>query len=172
MPSPSNVAVIANHEGLDSQALLATATAQWQASGINVVGVVAENNNVPGECSAGFVRDIASGKPFSIHLDQPPPGKTCHLDASGVEDAGSGLLAQIPAADVVVFSKFGKLEAMQGGLWAAFMAAMAAGKPLLTTVSSKHLEAWKAFAPRTLWLEGEAAAIDGWWRAQHGIEPR
>ncbi len=171
MPSSSNVAVIANHPGLDSQALLARMAGRWQASGIKVVGVLAENNEVAGECSAGFVRDIASGKPFSIHLDQALAGKTCHLDADGMEDAGSGLLAQIPAAEVVVFSKFGKLEAMQGGLWAAFMAAMAAGKPLLTTVSSKHLEAWKAFAPRTLWLAGEAAAIEGWWRAQ-GTESR
>jgi nucleoside-triphosphatase THEP1 len=170
MPSPSHVAVIANHAGLDSQALLAKAAGQWRASGVKVVGVLAENNEIAGECSAGFVRDIASGQPFSVHLDAPPKGQTCHLDAGGMEGAGSGLLAQIPAADVVIFSKFGKLEAMQGGLWMAFAAAMAAGKPLLTTVSSKHFDAWREVAPHALWLEGETQAIEDWWCAQRRVE--
>ncbi len=165
MPSSSNVAVIANHPGLDSQALLARMAGRWQASGIKVVGVLAENNEVAGECSAGFVRDIASGKPFSIHLDQPLAGKTCHLDADGMEDAGSGLLAQIPAAEVVVFSKFGKLEAMGEGLAPAFKAAFAAGKPVLTTVSAKHRDAWRAFAPETTFLSADDVTIMMWWQS-------
>jgi hypothetical protein len=135
------------------------------ASGIKVAGVVAQNNEVVGACSAGFVRDIASGRQFSIHLDAPPAGKLCHLDATGMEDAGSGLLAQIPAADVVVFSKFGKLEAMRGGLWPAFSAAVATGKPLLTSVSSKHVEAFMAFAPEAAWIKGKREAVEEWWRA-------
>lgn len=171
MPNSSNIAVIANREGLDSQVLLAKLAADWRASGAKVVGVLAENNEVAGECSAGFVRDIASGRQFSVHLDAPPPGKTCHLDAVGMEDAGSGLLAQIPEADVVIFSKFGKLEAMQGGLWPAFRAAALSGKPLLTTVSPKHLDAWNAFAPHAAWLEGERSALEDWWRAVHPAAP-
>ena len=75
----------------------------------------------------------------------------------------AGLLAQIPQADIVVFSKFGKLEATQKGLWAAFAAAVSAGRPLLTTVSPKHAQAWQAFAPAALRLEGEPAAIAQWW---------
>lgn len=168
MTNPSNIAAIANHEGLDSQALLSRMAADWRASGIRVVGILAQNNDVPGECSAGFVRDIASGKQFSIHLDAPLAGHTCHLDAAGMEDAGSGLLGQIAEADVVVFSKFGKLEAMQGGLWPAFSAAVKAGKPLLTTVSSKHVEAWRAFVPAATWIEGKTASVEQWWRMVHG----
>jgi hypothetical protein len=167
MPRPSNIAVIANHEGLDSQALLSKVTAGWLASGIKVAGVLAQNNEVAGACSADFVRDLASGRLFSIHLDAPPAGKACHLDASGMEDAGAVLLAQIPAADIVVFSKFGKLEAMQGGLWPAFSATIAAGRPLLTTVSAKHVEAWKAFAPEAAWIGGEPAKVAEWWHAVH-----
>lgn len=165
MPRSSNIAVIANHEGLDSQALLSRVTAGWLASGTRVVGVLAQNNEVAGACSAGFVRDIASGRLFSIHLDAPPAGKMCHLDASGMDDAGACLLTQISTADVVVFSKFGKLEAMQGGLWPAFSAAIAAGRPLLTTVSAKHVEAWKAFAPQATWIGGEPAKVAEWWHA-------
>jgi hypothetical protein len=114
-------------------------------------------------CSAGFLRDLASGRRFSIQLDAPPAGSSCHLDATGMEDAGTGLLAQIPDADIVVFSKFGKLEAARQGLWTAFAAAVSAGKPLLTTVSPRHMESWNACAPAALRLDGDAAAIAQWW---------
>ncbi len=166
MTNPSNIAAIANHEGLDSQALLSRMAADWRASGIRVVGILAQNTTFR-VSESGFVRDIASGKQFSIHLD-----RRCRthlpLDAAGMEDAGSGLLGQIAEADVVVFSKFGKLEAMQGGLWPAFSAAVKAGKPLLTTVSSKHVEAWRAFVPAATWIEGKTASVEQWWRMVHG----
>jgi len=165
MTTSSSIAYIANHEGLDSQALLSAAAVQWRAAGVKAVGVVAENNDTEGVCSAGFLRDLASGKRFSIQLDAPPAGTICHLDTAGMEDAGTSLLAQIADADVAVFSKFGKMEAAQQGLWAAFAAAVAAGKPLLTTVSSRHTESWAIFAPAALRLEGSPAAIAQWWSA-------
>src|SRR3546814_16746566 len=77
----------------------------------------------------------------------------------------SDLLAQIAAADVVVVSKFGKLEAMRQGLWPAFAAAVAIGKPLLTTVSHRHVGAWTAFAPAAAWLGPEPPSIAPWWHA-------
>lgn len=155
----NSIAVIANRENLDSQALLSEAVTAWRKAGIKVAGVLAENINVEGMCSAGFMRDIASEKKFSVQLDVPAAGTTCHLDATGMESAGTNLLAQIPGADIVVFSK---LEAAQGGLWAAFQAAIASGKPILTTVSSRHIESWKKFAPEAVWLEGDHAAIEQW----------
>lgn len=165
MTRQNRVAVIANREGLDSQALLASATEAWRAAGVKVVGILAENNDIEGMCSADFVRDIASGARYSIHLDAPPPGKTCHLDAEGMDRACAGLHGQIASADVVVLSKFGKLEAMRQGLWPAFRAAVATRKPLLTTVSARHLEAWKAFAPVPAWLEPDGSSIERWWEA-------
>lgn len=165
MSNTCNVAVIANREGLDSQLLLLKFVGNLRRAGVKVAGILAENNDAAGECSANFVRDIASGRQFSVHLDAPPAGTACHLDASGMEDAGHGLLGQIPAADIVIFSKFGKLEAARGGFWPAFEATCRAGKPLLTTVSPKHVDAWKAFAPQAIWLNGDDAAIDDWWRS-------
>jgi len=174
MTGQDTVAVIANREGLDSQALLARAAEAWRAAGIKVVGIVAENNDTEGMCSADFVRDIASGARYSVHLDAPPPGKTCHLDAAGMDEACAGLLDQITSADVVVLSKFGKLEAARQGFWPAFAAAVATGKPLLTTVSARHLEAWRAFAPTPAWLEpNDGSSIERWWQAvKPGTRPR
>ena len=54
---------------------------------------------------------------------------------------------------------------MGQGFWPAFAAAVAAGKPLLTTVSARHMEAWKAFAPKPVWLEPDGISIERWWQA-------
>lgn len=161
------IAAIANHEGLDSQALLSRVARSWQKAGISVAGVLAEDSDVDAPCSAGFLRDIVSRRRYSIHLDAPPAGKTCHLDAAGMDNAGAGLLGQIASADVVVLSKFGKLETMRQGLWAVFSTAVAVSKPLLTTVSSKHVEAWTAFDPAATWVEPDEQSIEQWWQALH-----
>lgn len=165
MPGQSDIAVIRNREGTDHQDLLAGAVADWREAGLRIAGVIAEADRGEGPCSAGFLCDIASGQKFSIQLDAPPAGTSCHLDGDGVGAAAAALLDQIPTADIVVFSKFGKLEAMQQGLWPAFRAAVATRKPIVTTVSAKHVDAWGAFAPSADWLAPDPAAIVDWWRA-------
>src|SRR5690606_36582339 len=120
MSRSDTIAVLANREGLDSQAFLSAVVANWRQAGVRVAGMLAENGAIEGACSAGFLRDIASGRRYSIHLDAPLAGKTCHLDAAGMDAAGAGMLDQIASADVVVLSKFGKMEAMRQGLWPAF----------------------------------------------------
>jgi len=162
----STIAVIANREGLDSQALLASAAEEWQKAGARVAGVVAEEDH-DGPCSAGFLCDIASGQKYSIQLPEPPAGTICHLDSDGVAEASAGLMRQIADADVVVLAKFGKLEGMERGLWRAFSAAIKAGKPVLTTVSAKHAEAAKKRLPDAEWLDGKKEAIAEWWQANH-----
>lgn len=90
-------------------------------------------------------------------------GTSCDIDAAGVEAAGRGVLTDLAKSDLVVLSKFGKLEAMGGGLARTFEATIAADKPLLTTVSEKHLEAWRAVAPDSILLPADEAAIRRWW---------
>lgn len=158
------MAVIANRKGGNSLAVLSGLAAEWQSTGTRVVGLLAEENDAEGVCSAGFLRDIASGRAYSIQLDASPAGTSCHLDEVGVENASTGLLDQIASADVVILSKFGKLEALRKGLWPAFAAVFAAGKPLLTTVSAKHADALKEVAPAALWLEADRASVEEWWR--------
>lgn len=163
MTVSGKIALVANRAGQDNQALLARAAAAWCRRGDRVVGVLAEQlDAVEAACSAGFLRDIASDRLFAIHLEAPPTGTTCHLNADGVEAACAQLLAQIPSSDVVVLSKFGKLEANRQGLWAGFAAAFSAAKPVLTTVSAKHVEAWKALAPFATWLEADDLVLGDW----------
>ncbi len=161
---PSRVAGIVGVESTQAQSLLTVAVARWRARGAKVVGVLAEAHGIPGRtCGAGFLRDIASNKPYSIYRETVSSSTTCHLDASGVEAACENLQGQIPACDLVVLSKFGKLEAMHQGLADAFTAAMAAGKPILTSISDKHRDAWRAFVPDATLLAADEAALEAWW---------
>lgn len=139
--------------------------ADGRSAGLNVVGVIAETHGLPERtCSAGVLRDIASGVQYPIYLETSVE-TSCHLDALGVEVACSSVLDQVQDSDLVVLSKFGKLEAIHKGLFPAFEAAIAARKPVLTTVSSKHREAWKAFAADAASIEADKAALAGWWQA-------
>jgi len=158
------IAALANRDGLDSQVLLAAAAAGWSRAGLRVAGLLARNADTGEVCSADILTDIASDRHYRVRLDEAPALTSCHLDVAGMETACAALLGQIDAADIVVLSKFGKLEAMERGLWPAFVAAAAAGKPLLTSVSEKHVAAWTRFAPAGLWLDTDPAAIAGWWR--------
>ena len=116
-------------------------------------------------CSAGFLRDIASGTQFSIYLQDAPRGTSCDLDEGGIDAACRQLLPQIPGCDLLIMSKFGKSEAGGGGLAPAFEAAIKAHKPILTSVSELHLTAWRALAPKAADLPCDGSAVRRWWES-------
>ncbi len=165
-PSTQRVAAVAGGDGAAVQALLAATIAEWRAAGAKIVGVLGELHGLPDRtCGAGFLRDVAFDRPYPIYLEAAPSRTSCHLDAAGVAKACAAILGQIPTSDLVVLNKFGKLEAMGEGLAAAFELAIGAGKPVLTTVSAKHREAWRTFAPQAVFLDADRAALQNWWRA-------
>lgn len=157
-------AVLGGADGPTLQALLTAAVAEWKAAGLHVAGVIAEAHGLSDRaCSAGFLRDIGSGEAYPMFLEASPAGTSCHLDPNGVKEACDAVLGQVGRSDVVVLSKFGKLEATGGGLAPAFAAAIAAGKPVLTTVSDLHKVACHQLAPDALQLPADAKAIRDWW---------
>jgi hypothetical protein len=161
----SKIGVVTGTDDATAQALFAAVAADWRQSGAAIVGLISEAHNLPDRtCSAGILRDIVSGKPFPIYLSTPPENTSCHLDAAGVEAACADILGQIAASDLVILSKFGKLEAQGQGLAAAFQAAAAAGKPILTTVSAKHRDAWDRFAAGADYLHSDRAELRSWWQ--------
>jgi nucleoside-triphosphatase THEP1 len=165
----SKVAAIVGGDGTPTQALLSDAVATWRAAGVKVGGVIAETHGIPDRtCGAGLLRDIATGQPYKIYFLTAPSNTSCHLDPSGVEAAGDGLLEQLKDSDVIVLSKFGKLEAMHQGLASVFDAAVAAGKPVLTTVSEKQRDAWRTYAPDAATLPPDAHALQAWWQSVQG----
>jgi nucleoside-triphosphatase THEP1 len=158
------LAALTGNDGAMIQALLAEMVADWLAAGTRIAGVTGETHGLPDRiCGAGILREIATGKAHPIYIDTPLSRTSCHLDAAGVADACAAVISQIPTCDLVVLNKFGKLEAMGEGLAPALSAAVAAGKPVLTTVSGKHVNAWRELAPNSVILAAEKTAVQKWW---------
>jgi nucleoside-triphosphatase THEP1 len=162
-PAASSIATVIGADTAAIQTLFAAAATKWRSEGLNVVGLIAETHGLENRvCRAGYLRDVASGKAFSIYVDTPRAETSCHLDSGGVDSACEELLEQIANCDLVVLSKYGKLEAEHSGLAPAFDAAIKAGKPILTTVSDRHREAWKDFAAGAVYLSPDKTALDQW----------
>lgn len=162
----STVAVVQGADSESVQRLFSAVAANLQAEGVNVTGVTAEMHELPDRsCSAGLLRNVKSGERFSIYLENQPTHTSCHLDAAGVEDACATVLSDMQTCKLIVLSKFGKLEAMRGGLFPVFEAAIAAGTPVLTTVSGKHRQAWQSFAPNADYIDASEADVRKWWRS-------
>jgi nucleoside-triphosphatase THEP1 len=164
MTATGRLGVVSGAHCTAAQAVIAAAVAGWRAEGAKVAGVLSEEHGLPDRsCGAGYLRDIESGERFTIYRDVPAGDSACHIDAKGVEAACAAVLPQIAASDLVVFNKFGKLEAAHQGLWRALEAAVAAGKPSLLALSEKHAEVFRAFAPDAIWMAPDHAALDRWW---------
>ncbi|WP_281806563.1 DUF2478 domain-containing protein [Methylocystis echinoides] len=160
----NRIAAVTGGRSAVVQPLFAALVAEWRAGGTKIAGALSEPDGASDRtCTAGFLREINSGEAYQIHLETPPVGTSCDIDAAGVETAGRDVLVDLATSDLVVLSKFGKLETMGRGLARAFEAAIAGNKPLLTSVSEKHLEAWRAFAPDSILLPADDAAIRRWW---------
>lgn len=166
MAMNSRIAAVVGADSAFVQELFASLVASWRSSGGRVVGLLGEVHEVPDHtCRAGTLRDIVSGNAYPIFLEKRSTETSCLIDAVGVEAAAAALLPQVPGSDLVVLSKFGKVEAAHGGLATVFEAAVAAGKPVLTSVSDKHRDAWREFAPEAIPLAADASAIREWWQA-------
>jgi nucleoside-triphosphatase THEP1 len=162
----SKIAAVMGVRSATVQPLFAALVADWRAAGAAVAGVIAEPHGPESRvCTAGVLRDIITGEPYQIHLETPPQGRSCDIDAGGVEDACKAVLSRLATSDLVVLSKFGKLETQRMGLADAFEAAIAAGKPVLTTVSDRHADAWRALAVDGISLPADPGAIRAWWSA-------
>lgn len=143
------------------QSLLLTSARRWKQSGRRIVGVV----EVPSSKGNGHrLEDLATGAQYAIYQELGSSSGACRLCGSGIIEACESLCRQIAAGcDLVVISKFGKLEAARTGLIAAFSAAIVAEKPILTAVAPTFIEAWQRFAgPLASFSAPEEAAIEAW----------
>ena len=132
---------------------LHAAAERWRARGLTVIGTV-EVLPDPADPDCVHLLDLTSGDRFPLNQDLGPGSAGCSLDPQGLAAACGRVEAAIAAlgADacargaVVILSKFGRQEAEGQGLTAAFGAAVAAGLPVLTSVSPVVTDAWAAFA--------------------------
>lgn len=161
------IGVVRGASNVEIQDILRSLADLWRRE-LRLAGVVAESHGLPDRfCQAGYLRNLATEARFSIFEDLGPGTATCHLDGAGAVAASAAIQRDIAAGcDLVVLNKFGKLEVAGDGLAGAFQAALAAGLPLLTSVSPAHDEAWRQFSAREFAvLPADPTAIDRWRRA-------
>jgi nucleoside-triphosphatase THEP1 len=165
------IAALSGEARRTNQTLLADFVQRRRADGLRVVGVVefAERSET-GVCGRLSVIDLATGASIAISQNLGPGSTACNLDPGGVAEACAAAQRAIAAgADLVVLSKFGKLEAARGGLCDAFAAAIEAELPVVTTVNPVMREEWARFAG-TLSEDvcASAEALEAWWSLAAG----
>lgn len=130
-----------------------------------VVGVVEDYSRGSARKDADL-RSLADAHSRPIFQDLGERSTACSVDADSVAMACEAVRRDIAAGcDLVVLSKFAKLEAGRCGLSDAFVAALDAQAPILTSVAPKFDAQWAAFAaPLFVILPPQLAAIRAWWR--------
>jgi len=135
---------------------------------LRVAGVIEET--LPG--GDARLRSLVDDRVYPVFQDLGPSSTACSLDSESLTLACEAVRRDIVAGcELVVLSKFGKLEAQEGaGLAAAFAAAVESQTPILTSVAPKFDAEWRAFAePLFVMLPPTAAAIRGWWERAAAI---
>lgn len=165
------IAVVQGAESEAIQQLFADLLhAPWRPARIaGVVEMAGAVGDEPGSCGLEVLHSIADGRAFPLFQDLGAGSTACAIDPAGVAEACAAVCQDIAAGcDLVVLSKFAKLEAENGsGLMAAFVAALEAGVPILTAVSPGRREKWEAFAaPYYEVLAADLGEIAEWWAAQ------
>ena len=166
------IAVVQGAASAVVQHLLADFAARWKDRA-RIVGLVEEPQGVPG-CAPGYLRSLVDGRRYPIFQELGPGSEACSLDEVSLVDACERLRKDIAAGcDLVIISKFGKLEAeSRSGLLAACVDAIEAGIPTLTAVAPKFNDRWESFAaPFDTRVSAAAEAIDAWWEARRDAIP-
>ena len=174
MDSPAKpIAVVRGGSNADVEQTFRTLVDRWRPT-VRLAGLVSEGHGLADRaCNAGFLRNIATAERFSIFHDLGPDSTVCHLDGAGALTAAGAVRRDIAAGcELVVLSKFGKLEAAGEGLAGAFKTALDARIPLVTSVSPALEDAWKRFTGRPfVILPADPIEIDAWWRAARTMAP-
>jgi nucleoside-triphosphatase THEP1 len=152
-----------------SQRTLSIFAQQLRQEGLRVAGVVEVSRcGEESRCKSLGVQDLVSGETFPISQKLGAGSAACNLDPGGLALA-CGLIEDAieRGVDVVILSKFGKLEAARSGFCDAFRAAMLADIPVITAVSPPLAEDWNRFAGElSECVDAHVEALTAWWRSQ------
>jgi hypothetical protein len=153
----------------DIQKLLSAFAERRREEGLRVAGAI----EVPAPawaclCGPLGLKDLASGALFPVTLNLGEGSVACKLDAAGLAEACQSVLQAISqGADLVVLSKFGKVEAEGGGFLDAFNAAAGAGIPCVTGVAPPFAASFLQYAGGySQWIGADAGSIERWWTSR------
>lgn len=152
------------------QMLLARFAERRLREGLRVAGMIEElgPEGACGGCGSLILRDTATSASIPITQNLGRGSDACRLDSAGLATACQAVLEAIgQGADLVVLSKFGKIESEGGGLIDAFRAAAEAGIPCLTGVPPPFAAAFLEYAGGfSQWIEASDAELESWWQTR------
>jgi hypothetical protein len=168
-PLRGSIAALQSKSTFEVQHVLESFAERRLKAGVRVAGVIEiADASATGACRVLALREIGAGALFPIAQDLGAGSTACNLDTAGLAAACAKTLGAIErGADVVVLSKFGKLEAGGGGLLDCFAAAIGAGLPCVASVPHTLAGAFAKWAGDYLeWVEPNDDALDHWWLAR------
>lgn len=160
-----HIAALRHDGSTDIDALLSQLVARLRAEGRRVRGLLMTWPDGAVACGAMVLVDIDTGDEYLVSQDLGPLAQGCRADPQGFARASAVLrraLAEVPAPELVVVNRFGKLEAEGGGLADELLALVAAGIPVLTAVSDQNAPAWERFSGGLPRLGADDAALADW----------
>jgi len=141
------------------------------ASGHRLAGMV-EHNEAPvfHDKRDSRLRDVASTASCCLFQDLGRNSQACSLDPSAIAQACGLIEAAIePDLDLVILSKFGKVEAEGGGFRMAIGKAMLLDISILTSVNPLFEASWQEFTcGMATRLPIDRAHVMAWWGDRAG----
>lgn len=165
-PLNGSIAALQGEASPELQRLLASFAERRLMAGLRVAGVIQIAGPSSGCARRELaLRDIVTGAEYPIVQDLGRESQACSLDAGGVATACAAVMQAVErGVDVVVLSKFGKLEAGGGGLLDCFAAAAGAGVPCVVGVAPALSAPLRDFAGEFLkWIDASESALEDWW---------
>jgi nucleoside-triphosphatase THEP1 len=159
------VAAVIHPKGSGVDRLLEAFVSDLMRDGIKVRGLIQRNHGIG--CQARMeLMDLDSGEVFKISQDLGPGSVACRLNPDGIASASIALRKALDKpTDLLIANRFGSMELKGRGLADEMLAAMCAGIPLITSVTTPYLEGWRQFTGRLGdELSAESRDIVTWWQ--------
>jgi nucleoside-triphosphatase THEP1 len=171
-PQPKSLAAVIFENGDDANRIVTDFAQRLTEAGVRLGGFVQISEDTENcGCKDTYVLDLRTGTRTKILQDLGSGSQGCRVDPAALANIGhlvSEALSHAP--ELVVINRFGKLESEGKGLRDEIASAALSGIPTLVCVSTRYLEAWRAFATD---LGDEIgctpAALVAWWRSVTGV---
>lgn len=143
----ATVAAIVYPPGSRIEEFFAALAARLARDGVAVAGLLQHGLRAGIQDRCAFeLEDLWSGRRYPISQALGEGSAACSIDHAAIAAASVVLRDAIEAKpDVVLVNKFGALEAAGEGLREEMNQIVAAGLPLLTTVSEAQVAAWRDY---------------------------
>lgn len=159
----STAAVLYNDEGDAATAALWRTATELRRLGFRLGGLLNPLDSQGRHINSRLI-SIADGAEFAIFQDLGSGSTGCKLDGGRLAAASAAVHDAVQVhADLVFINKFGHAEIENCGLLDEYIAAAAAGIPVLTTLPHAYLEDWRNFCGgEGVELAADAPAITAW----------